>query len=121
MKAMKPSTKPRLWMYKCNAKNRSHQSSWGDWEEFFAEGDAGEGRWGGTWGIKNQQSRKILLKEMRPSDLILAFQSDQGTAVGLCRVRALPDEDGERHIILKPILHFDPPIKLHDLKKVDVR
>jgi hypothetical protein len=108
-------------MYKCNANPRSHQFPSGNWEDFFAEGDAGDGCWGGTWSIKNKQSRKILLKEMRPGDLIIAFQSDQRGAIGLCRVRALPDEGGERHIILKPVLHFEAPVPLHDLKEVDER
>src|SRR3990172_2696954 len=107
-----------LWVYKCNARNLPHQRSYGDWERFFD--DPGDGRWGGTWGIGNPASRKILLEKMQAGDLILAYQTDRRAAIGICELIELVEtEEGETEMLLAPRERFTSPVDILSLKKSD--
>jgi hypothetical protein len=95
-----------------------HQRSYGDWEWFFE--NPGDGRWGGTWGIGNPASRRILLKEIQAGDLILAYQTDRRAAIGICEVLDLAeDQEGETEIFLKPIERLARPVDILSLKRSD--
>jgi predicted RNA-binding protein with PUA-like domain len=102
---------PKLWVYKCN----SGSSAQGDWERFFEDGGAGE--WGGTEYIRNASSTHIVREELSPGDLVLAWQSDRQSALGLCRVTKLKHEQNEVWIILDTVCRFDNPVKLLSFKK----
>jgi hypothetical protein len=109
---------PTLWVYKCNI----NEDACGDWKEFFEGDRKGTGEWGGTWCIKNPYSRQILREEMEKGDLVLAWQTDQQQAVGLCRVVALLDgpddgQDIDTAIYLETVMRFPIPIKLLAFKK----
>lgn len=106
-----------LWVYKCNAEKGPHQSSWGDWNDFFS--NPRDGRWGGSWGIKNPISLDILWHRMKPGDLVLAYQTDKQAAIGLCRLERFIDQYGEREMVLKPMERFARSVKLHALKKTN--
>ena len=65
------------WIYKCNARNKPHQVSFGDWDHFFAE--PGDGKWGSTeWTPE--------LCKARPEDTVLAYQTDRNEFVGIAKV-----------------------------------
>ena len=109
----------RLWVYKCNPKGHERQSAIGDWDQFFDNPTDDHGRWGGTWGIKSPASRKIMLELIKAGDLILAYRSGAGEAVGLCRFMRLDETKRGQEMVLEPVLRLDAPIRLLDLKKVD--
>ena len=104
---------PKLWIYKCNAND---VQSAGDWNVFF-EDLGGAGQWGGTWCINNGYSRQILLEQMDFDDLVLAWQTDQRAAIGLCRVTDLPNDGEHIAIHLETVKRFREPIRLLALKK----
>jgi hypothetical protein len=111
-----------LWVYKCNALNLPHQVAWGDWEEVFSQPHARE--WGGSETMRSPSSLHILWEEMAPGDVILAYQTDQQAAVGLCVVEDLVDyiddlDAPQREMILRPIERFLQPVKLHQRKHAD--
>jgi Domain of unknown function (DUF3883) len=111
-----------LWVYKCNARNLPHQVAWGDWEEVFSQPDPRE--WGGSETMRNPSSLHILWEQMAVGDLILAYQTDQQAAVGLCEVEELVDyvdelDQPQREMILRPIERFPEPVKIHQLKHAD--
>ncbi|MGB9623809.1 MAG: protein NO VEIN domain-containing protein [Phycisphaerae bacterium] len=104
----------KLWVYKCNARG---QWASGDWALFFDDPDSGE--WGNTRDhIHNPAARKIAREEMQRGDLVLAYQTDRRTAIGLCEVVKLKkDADGEVTIFLKPLERFPEPVPIHDMKR----
>lgn len=99
-----------LWVYKCNT-NSPQQ---GDWNYFFSG-------YKGGWGSKGDfggRSRRMFLEEITPGDLVLAYQTDDEAAIGLCRVERFSSQGGQREkVFLKPLKRFRNPIKLHELKK----
>lgn len=95
----------------------------GDWSEFFGEPQPAD--WGGSETMGSASSLNFLWNEIKKGDLVLAWQTDQRAAVGLCRVHDLEDwidSDGEaqRAMILRlegeP---FSPPVPLLDLRKTN--
>lgn len=104
---------PNLWIYKCNANDEGNH---GDWTEFFSN-RGGQGRWGGGWCIKNPGSRKILFEELQIGDFILAWQTDERAAMGLCRVTDLPGEGDDMEIKLETVKRFRPPVRLLSWKR----
>ncbi len=101
---------PNLWMYKCNKKKYD-----GDWNKFFSRAQKQD--WGGTNTIEGRTSLKILRERMIPGDFILAYQTDSRAAIGLCRLKRFENKGNNRRMLLEKIECFEPPIKLHDLKK----
>jgi len=106
----------RLWVYKVNSRGEPYQSGRGDWKEIFRK--AGVTKWGGTWSTTNPVSLRFF-QEMRPGDLVLAYQTDRRVAVGLCEVVRFSRDRAD--LYLRPVERFEPPVKLHELKKHDPR
>lgn len=111
-----------LWVYKCNVLNLPHQGGWGDWAEVFNQ--QGPVPWGGSETMRSTSSLHILWEEMAPGDVVLAYQTDQQAAVGLCVVEDLVDyvddlDAPQREMILRPIERFPQPVKIHQLKRGD--
>lgn len=101
-----------LWVYKNNAKGHGYQTTVGEWDSFFV--DPGNGTWGGeaTMGIQS----RALMREMRPGDLVLAWQSDLRRAIGVLRFdRLVPSIDGER-MSFTPRARFATPVPLLELR-----
>ena len=113
---------PSLWIYKCNA-SRGGPLAAGDWDEFFAGPQPG--LWGGSATMNSPLSLSILWKRMQPRDLVLCWQTNRRSAVGLCRVDSFDDDvddEGtpERWIRLQLLGEpFSPPVPLLDLRKDD--
>lgn len=105
-------------MYKCNSRNEDYQSGVGDWRTFF---DEGERRWGGAWSTKNPASMKIISEELKPGDFIFCYQTDRREIVGLCKLLRfvhVPSGDMKgRNLYLRVVEEFEPPVKIHMLKK----
>ena len=111
-----------LWVYKCNALNLPHQGGWGDWTEVFNQRRAIP--WGGSETMRSPSNLHVLWEEMAPGDVILAYQTDQQAAVGLCVVADLVDyiddlDEPQREMVLRPIERFPQPVKIHQLKHAD--
>ena len=102
-----------LYVYKCNSNDEDNQ---GDWNHFF-DRQKGRGRWGGTWCIRNPCSAKILRERLQVGDYILAWQTNERAAYGICLVERLPVKGNEITIHLKLIERFDPPVRLLSHKK----
>lgn len=103
---------PAVWVYKNNAKGHGYQTATGDWDSFFAE--PGDGTWGGeaTMG----KAGLVLMREMRPGDLVLAWQSDRRRAMGVLRFDGLvPSADGDR-MKFTPMARFATPVPLLELR-----
>ncbi len=100
-----------LWVYKCNSKS----SVGGHWEAFFSRSEPGP--WGGTHCINSAPSRKIIREDLRVGDYILAWQTDEKVAWGLCRVVELRREGTDIRIVLQAVQRFPSPIPLLAWKK----
>ena len=94
------------WIYKCNARNRPHQVSFGDWDDFFAE--PGDGEWGSTERIPE-------LRKARPQDTVLAYQTDRNEFVGIAKVVRLRKRGAYQDLILRPV--EEVRVKLRPLKQ----
>jgi hypothetical protein len=104
-----------VWVYKCNREEQPYSIAWGDWGDVFTKKGAVE--WGGSDCTTNSVSTHILNVLMKPDDLILAYQTNDRTLVGVCRVAKLTGGPGEKRMWLKPLYRFDTPIPVHDLKR----
>ncbi len=100
-----------LWVYKCN----SQSAVGGHWKDFFSRSEPGP--WGGTHCINSAASRKIIRKHLQVGDYILAWQTDEKVAWGLCRVVELRREGTDIRILLQAVQRFPSPIPLLDWKK----
>ncbi|MDP9418657.1 MAG: DUF3883 domain-containing protein [Actinomycetota bacterium] len=112
----------RLWVYKNNARQHHHQTSWGDWTEFFRVADGQPYAWGDSSGIGSANRRVIFT--MTIGDLVLCWQSDQRAAIGTASVAEMDDyidDDGlaQRSIILQPLEEFAAPVPILDLRKTN--
>lgn len=105
-----------LVVYKNNLKQEVGNSSWGDWNEFFRRGSVQH--WGGTWMSRNNSTLKIL-RELGRGDRILAWQSNQGVAVGTATVARVEDDGEHLQLYLKREERFARPVPLHELKHRD--
>jgi hypothetical protein len=104
----------RLWMYKCNAKNEPHQTSWGRWDYVFRL--KREIRWGGSDSTRNKRSMHILNDEIAAGDVVLAYQTDERSIYGTCRVTRVDGPRNKRKLWLQRRRKFRAPILIHDLK-----
>lgn len=109
----------RLWIYKNNA-NQQAGLSWGDWEDFFAEGEATT--WGSTEMIGRQNRGPAF--EMQPGDQVLCWQTNRRAAIGLAAVVELAeyaDANGtiQRDFVLDPVERFPTPVPLLDMRASD--
>ncbi len=101
-----------MCIYKNNAKGHGYQTAAGDWDSFFAE--PGGGTWGGEATMGN--ASLALMREMRPGDLVLAWQSDRRRAMGVLRFDGLVQSaDGER-TSFTPMARFATPVPLLELR-----
>jgi hypothetical protein len=96
------------WVYKCNSRNNSYQNAYGDWREFFDDRAAGGviARWGLT-------SYVPALAELRPGDMVLAYQTDRNELVGLVRMAKRVGEE----IYFEPVEQIG--VKVRPLKKAN--
>ncbi len=109
---MTPMAEPAVWVYKNNAKGHGYQTATGDWDSFFAE--PGDGTWGGEATMGN--ASRARMREMRPGDLVLAWQSDRRRAMGVLRFDGLVQSaDGER-MSFTPMARFATPVPLLELR-----
>lgn len=114
----------RLWVYKNNARNDSHQSSYGNWMDFFAKSQGLPGRLGN--GAQVSRISREAIFAMNPGDSVLCWQSDKRSALGLTVVSEMSDyvdAQGrmEREIYLKTYREFAEPVKLLEIRKRDPR
>jgi len=111
-----------LWIYKCNAKPYAVQPALGgNWCDFFSE-PSQPTQWGGTYITENNMSLKNIRNGMQPGDFVLAWQTDQRAAVGLCRLIALRQDGGpdDLKIIMEPVGQmFSRPVKILEMKKTN--
>lgn len=105
---------PSVWVYKCNRREQEFARAYGDWADVFRRRNAI--RWGGSWSTKNPVSTRILNELIREEDLVLAYQTDDRSIAGICRVSKVSGDRGERSLWLMPLHRFDPPIPIHELK-----
>jgi hypothetical protein len=82
------------WIYKCNAKDRDYQRTYGDWSEVF---DSNEVQHWGTTKIVPE------LSNAKPGNLILAYQTDRNELVGLARVVRWEPHGKFKWLMLKPV------------------
>ena len=119
----------QLWIYKCNARPGDGESDnkgvTGDWYYFFEQCAPGQStEWGGSTTMGCRRSLGILWNQMAPGDIVLAWQTDLGAAVAICRVARLVDwRDAEcedqRDMELELIQVLDPPVELLEMRKSD--
>ena len=105
--------RPRHWVYKCNVVYG------GTWRQFFGHGSLG-GPWGGSGspGIEGKTSVKILNELMRVDDFVLAYQTDERSILGTCRVTELARAPSKIEMHLEPVEDFvDSPVPIHELKE----
>lgn len=113
------AARPPLWVYKCNAESPAR----GDWQDFF--NGPQPGHWGGTDCMASPRSLDIVWNRMQRGDLVLCWQSERRSAVGLCRVEALKDRrdragDLQRLMFLELVgKPFDPPVPILQMRKSD--
>ena len=98
------------WIYKWNSRGRFHEGKGRDWKEVFESGMEFTG-----YGFDNPVGRR-LIGEVRSGDLVVAYQTNQRAAIGICRVVAL-QLDSDPRIRFMPLRMFAMPVKLHDLKR----
>ena len=106
----------RLWIYKNNARSHKHQLSTGDWERFFQLAKNAPKPWGSSDYIGPANTKAVYA--MAPGDLVLCWQSDRRSAVGLAEVVEEPsDRDALRRIIrLRVVQRFATPVSLDTLR-----
>jgi hypothetical protein len=109
----------RSWVYKNNASGANNARAWGDWDDFFDEGQ--KSAWGGSWATNNAESLSNFA-EVRPGDRVWAYQTRsmrRGRSrriVGIAevvRLRPSIDEFGETDLILRPLERFEPGLPIH--------
>src|SRR3954465_6432060 len=101
----------RAWLYKWNDHGASHASLRRNWGAFFDEGQTSEG-----FGRADGEGGSRLAK-VQPGDLLIAYQTDEKAAVGLCRV--LEVNHDKPSLTFHPIERFSRPARLHELKHSD--
>jgi hypothetical protein len=106
-----------VWVYKCNT-NPNSVGAYGDWRDFFDDPRAHGFTWGGDWSMNSPISLRILKEELKPGDYIFCYQTNRKELVGLCRFERFARGDDGRDLRLKILERFDPPVKIHALKKV---
>src|SRR5665213_2211322 len=104
----------KLWVYKCNRNPQEYSSADGDWEEVFS--GTSEVAWGGSRCTRNPVSKSIINERMRKGDLVLAYQTNERSIVGVCGLTNIIGEWDDRHLYLKPLHRFEPPVLIHELK-----
>lgn len=106
-----------LWVYKCRNDPGTENLAYGDWSTVFKRPWT-KVAWGGAWATARPDGKVIFNDEIQKGDLILAWQTDKGHAVGLCEVIGWKTSkiDG-LDLILVPVEEFDPPVRLHQLKR----
>lgn len=100
-----------FWIYKCNAKPQPRQSHLptGDWDDVFNKKK--EMRWGSSRYIPR------LVQELRPDDLIIAYQTDRTELVGIAELVDIKKVGDRLDIILAAI--EDIRVQLPQLKRLD--
>jgi hypothetical protein len=103
----------RHWVYKCNL------AYGGTWRTFFGRGPRASA-WGGSGppGIEGKTSLKILKELMHVDDFVMAYQTDERSILGTCRVAELARTPSKIEMYLEPVENFvDSPVPIHELKK----
>jgi hypothetical protein len=95
-----------IWIYKCNARNEPHQSTYGDWKDFFRDGETSD--WGSTESVP-------ALRRASVGDRIIAYQTDRNELVGMAQVVGWRRRGKYEDIILKPLVRLG--VKVRPLKK----
>ena len=106
-----------LWVYKCKNDPGTDNVAYGDWASVFKQ-PWRKVAWGGAWATAKPDGKVIFDDEVEKGDLILAWQTDKARAVGLCEVAGWkPSQVEGRDLLLMPVEKFDPPVRLHELKR----
>jgi hypothetical protein len=121
---------PRLYVYKCRNDPHTEYSAYGEWTDVFDK--SGPVSWGGAWATKSPTSIEIFEDELSTGDLILAWQTDKGAAIGVAEVVGTEVSDlkwldnsadkgyvidSVEHVLLEARERFPRPVRLHVLKK----
>ena len=106
-----------LWVYKCKNDPGTQNLAYGNWSTVFKRPWKNT-PWGGAWVTGKPDGKIIFDDDIQKGDLVVAWQTDKGHAVGLCEVVGWKASkvDG-RDLVLLPVEEFDPPVRLHDLKR----
>jgi predicted RNA-binding protein with PUA-like domain len=105
----------RTWLYKWNGLGRFHEGKQRDWETVFDSVEEVPG-----FGFENAVGQK-LLAEVAIGDIIVAYQTEQRAAIGICEICGVERTDSRPHVRFVPRRRFARPAKLHDLKKSNER
>lgn len=107
----------RLWVYKVRNDPDTQFNAWGDWESVFKEPWRPHA-WGGAWASRRESDKRIFEEQIAVGDVVLAWQSDESAAIGLCEVTGRRrSKHGGSDLMLKAVERFPRPVKLHALKK----
>jgi hypothetical protein len=100
-----------VWLYKWNDRGQFHAGLGRNWRLAFEQGGRHTGH-----GFANPVGRALIAK-VQAGDLIIAYQTDQRAAIGICRVVGVVPEGDEPAVQFEPTLLFANAVKLHELKR----
>ncbi len=106
----------RLFVYKCRNDPETRFSAYGDWESMVFEPNQTT-PWGGSWATNRASSKRLFEEEIKKGDLILAWQTNKKSAIGVCEVTGLKKTSRGQELVIRPIERFPSPVRLHELKK----
>lgn len=103
----------KWWVYENNSMGGDHLLAIGDFRWFFAAGS--EHEWGGKWAF-GARSQNHLESDVQAGDIMVCYQTDLRTIVGVAEVSKLTYGDDAR-LWLRPVNALDPGIKIHEPKR----
>lgn len=103
------------WLYKNNAIEGGPAGYSGDWvPDVFDDDQVGD--WGGHYSTRSREVSNYLNEDVRPGDVVVAYQTDDKEIVGFCQVERLEGPPDDKHLFLKPIYRLETPLKIHTAK-----
>ena len=99
------------WVFKCNSKKRSYNAVSGDWNDVFEQSEVYQ------WGSTEHGRFGKQLEQLKPKNLIIAYQTDRNELVGCCEVDHLEPRGKYKDVYLLPLETIG--VKVRPLKDRD--
>lgn len=115
----------RYWLYKNNGVKPGPAGYYGHWRTNVFDQDR-ELEWGGDYATRSMEVHNNLATEVRPGDVVVAYQTETKEVVGFCKVTQVTGaatgqvdvhKPKGRKIWLRPIELLRTPLRLHEVKR----